>query len=132
MAFLATDRLDRRLDASGDIYVGPNGSEPITGLDGIAQLCMIALRLFQEEWFFNLAKGMPWFQEILGERYNEPLVRKRITEVILAVPGVTAISSLTLSFTARTRRLDIALTVRSVFGDTPKDAIKYTIGGTDG
>lgn len=132
MPLLATDRLDRRLDEDGDIYVGQNGSEGIGGVEGVAQLIMIALRLFREEWFLNLDKGMPWFQEILGEKFNEPLVRRRINEVVLAVPGVASILSLSLAFTATSRSLAIRLTVRTVFGDTPADAIQFVIGGSNG
>jgi len=132
MALLSTDRLDRRLDASGDIYVGPNGSEGISGIDGVAQLIVIALRLFKEEWFLNLDKGMPWYQEILGEKFNEQLVRKRVAEVVLAVPAVTGISSLSLIFTSAIRRLEINLTVRTLFGDTPPDFIQFVIGGGNG
>lgn len=129
MALLSTDRLDRRLDADGDLYLGPNGSEGISGLEGVAQLIAIALKLFKEEWFLNLNKGMPWFQEILGEKYNEQLVRKRIAEVVLGVPAVTAILSLALTFTSSTRELAIELGVRTEFGDTPPDFIKFVIGG---
>ena len=132
MALLSTDRLDRRLDADGDIYVGPNGSEGISGIDGVAQLVVIALRLFKEEWFLNLDKGMPWFQEILGEKLNEPLIRRRINEVVLAVPGVVSIVSLTLKFTGTLRSLAISLTVRTAFGDTPPDFIQFAIGGGNG
>jgi len=132
MALLSTDRLDRRLDADGDLYVGPNGSEGISGIEGVRQLVVIALRLFREEWFLNLAKGMSWFQEILGEKLNEPLVRKRINEVVLAVPGVASIASLTLTFDGATRELGIAISVRTVFGETPADLIEFRIGGNSG
>jgi hypothetical protein len=129
MALLSTDRLDRRLDADGDIYIGEAGSVGITGIDGVAQLVAIALRLFKEEWFLNLNKGMPWFQEIFGEKLDEPLVRKRIAEIVLAVPGVTGITSLNLSFVSSARQLTITLTVRTAFGDTPPDFIQFVIGG---
>jgi hypothetical protein len=132
MALLSTDRLDRRLDENGDMYIGPNGSEPISGIEGVAQLVVIALRLFKEEWFLNMNKGMPWFQEILGEKLDEQLVRKRISEIVLAVPSVVGILSLGLRFEAVTRSLFVSLMVRTVFGDTQPDAIQFAIGGSNG
>lgn len=116
---LADQPLDLRIDTEDDdLYVGPNGPEMISGIDGVAQLALIAVRLFKEEWFLNLDAGMPWFQEILGEKFDEALFRARLTETITAVPGVESIISLVIEFDASTRKATVTMKLRTKFGDT--------------
>lgn len=133
MALLSTDRLDRRLDADGDIYIGPNGSEGITGIDGVVQLAVIQLKLFLEEWFANLDEGFPWFQEILGKKFTSE-VEQRIRALVVdrmtrKVPAVTGVFGLAVSFGGSDRALGISLGLHTHFGDTPPDAIQASISG---
>lgn len=127
---LESDILDVRLTENGDLYVGPNGLEFVSGLEGVGQLVVIAIRMFLGEWFLNLDKGMPWFQEILGQKDAEDTLRRRLAETALGVPGVTAIISLTVELDGSTRRASGSMVVRTVFGDTPPDLIKFSIGGS--
>lgn len=127
MTVLSTDALDLRLDADGDLFVGPGGFELISGPEGVAQLCSIALKLFLEEWFLNLAKGMPWFQEILGHKFDRDLVVLRATQVLSAVPGVGQVLTASASFEGATRGVRIDATVSTSFGDV---AVTATVGGT--
>lgn len=134
MALLETDPLDLRLDADGDLYIGPNGPELIGGIEGVTQLAVIQLRLFLGEWFANLEEGLPWMQEILGEKFDEELeslIRKLVTHrMTRKVPGVTALLALVVKFDGSPRALSISLGLRTVFGDTPDDAIAASIGGS--
>lgn len=117
---LESTPLDLSIDVTdGDLFVGANGPVMIGGLAAVAQLALIAVRLFQEEWFLNLAAGMPWYQEILGEKVPEQLVRRRLETILLAVPCVTSIISLVIEFDAgATRGMNITVNLRTAFGDT--------------
>lgn len=133
MALLATDRLDRRLDADGDIYLGANGSEGIAGIDGVVQLAVIQLKLFLAEWFANLEEGLPWLDEVLGKKYDAELdqrIRSLVTDrMTRKVPAVTGVFGLAIEFASATRGLSISLGLHTQFGDTPADAIQASIGG---
>lgn len=135
MALLATDRLDRRLDADGDIYIGPDGSEGIAGIDGVVQLAVIQLKLFLAEWFANLEEGLPWFDEVFGKKYDAALdqrIRAFVTDRMMRkVPAVTGVFGLALTFDNRARALSISLGLKTAFGDTPADAIQASIGGSN-
>ena len=123
MALLETDPLDVEVDDDGDILVDEDGLHLIAGLPGVAQLCRIAMLLFLGEWFLNLNRGMPWFQEILGEKYDEGLLRSRLAEQLLTVPGVTEVISITLAFDPLTRGVSVTWAVRTLFGDTEPDTL---------
>jgi hypothetical protein len=118
MALLSTDPLDVKLAGDQDLFVGPDGPEMISGIDGVAQLALIAVRLFQEEWFLNLDAGVPWYQEILGQKFDEQLTRLRLSEVVLRVPGVIRIISLEIDFDGSSRQMDVTMKLKTEFGDT--------------
>jgi hypothetical protein len=131
MALLSTDPLDIRLDENWDLFIGPNGLELISGIDGVAQLIGIAIKLFLGEWFLNLKRGMPWFQEIFGGKYDEGLIRRRLSEAIANVPGVSEVLSLVISFDGETRAVSVEWEVRVKFDDTDPDTLagETTAGG---
>lgn len=131
MALLATDRLDHRLDADGDLYIGPNGREWISGIEGVTQLATIQLKLFLAEWFADLEKGIEWF-DVLGQKFTtdvEKKLRARITQRMRAVPAVVEVFGLAFALDGETRGLGVTLGLRTEFGDTPPDAIAASIGG---
>lgn len=124
MALLATDALDARLDTDGDLYIGPNGPELIRGIDGVAQLVAIAIRLWKGEWFLNLDAGVPWIQEILGKKFDAALIRQRLLEAVTKVPGVVEVLKLDVSFNASDRTLTVTHALRTEFGDTEPDTLE--------
>lgn len=115
---ISTDPLDARLDVDGDLYTGPEGTSFVYGIEGVAQLALIAVRMFKEEWFLNLDAGFPWYQEILAEKFNEGLTRTRLLESISDVPGVVEVLELSIVFEALTRTVDVTFKLRTEFGDT--------------
>lgn len=125
---LSTDRLDVAVDEDGDILIDSDGLHFVSGLEGVAQLCRIALRLYKEEWFANLDVGMPWFQEILGEKYDEQAIRRRCIETLLGVPGVISINSAVVTFSGR--KVSLTWSVKTQFGDTVPDTLDLAGGGS--
>lgn len=119
MAILETDPLDILLDDDGDIIVDPVvGITFVSGLDGVAQLVKIALRLFRGEWFLDLDAGVPYFQSILGKKYDAVALRAEIVTAVMGVPCVTEIIELTLDFDGETRTASVSVSLRTQFGDT--------------
>lgn len=124
MALLETDPLDAKFDADGDLYIGPNGPEFTYGIDGVAHLVRIRIQLFKGEWFLNLDAGVPWFQEILGKKFDRALVRQRLLEQVEKVPGVVAVLSLDIEFDVATRSMSVTFKLRTAFGDTEADTLE--------
>jgi len=128
---LSTDILDLKLDpATGDLALGADGGlQFATGIDGVAQLVKIRLLLFKEEWFLNLDAGIPYYEEILGEKFSDTVLRRRLAEAITSTPGVVEIVTLGIDFDASTRVISVTWAIRCQFGDTEPDTL--AIGGTD-
>lgn len=126
---LDSDPIDVALDEDGDLLVDPDvGFVILTGIEGVKQCVQIRLLLFKGEWFLDLDAGVPYYQEILGEKYNESLLRQRLAEAIKGAPGVLEILSLELEFVALTRRVNVIWSIRTTFGDTEPDTL--ALGGS--
>lgn len=119
MALLESDPLDVLLGEDGDIVVDPVlGVTFVSGIAGVAQLVKISLRLFLGEWFLDLDAGVPYFQTILGKKYDAVTLRAEMVKAVVSVPGVVEILSLTLEFDGATREASVSLALRTEFGDT--------------
>ena len=74
---------DLVLTASGDIAVC---TEPYSLAQDVANAC----RLFSAELYYDTSKGIPYRQDILGHWPPLPIVRARLVEAALTVPGVVS------------------------------------------
>lgn len=123
MALLSTDPLDIKLDETGDIYVGSNGPELVGGLEGVAQLVRVAIKLFRGEWFLNAKVGVPWYQRILGQKPEISEVRAALLDEIKGIPGVRDVPSLIVEFDGVSRNLTATWIVRATFDDIEDDVL---------
>lgn len=116
MALLTTDAIDFRLTDDWDIFLGPRGFETISGPDGVAQMCGVALKLFLGEWFLNRARGVDWFT-LFQNKFVESVFREALRQVLAAVPSVDQVVSIVVTLDGQTRRGTVNATVHTSFGD---------------
>lgn len=115
---LESDRIDLKTDLlTGDLIVTTD-IQFSTGLEAVAQGIRQRLLLFAEEWFLNLEVGVPWFQEILGRKFNEDRARPAFRDAILRTPAVAELVDLALNFDPETRILDVRWRARVEFDDS--------------
>lgn len=107
--------VDILLDATGDLDIDSD-IHFSTGLAAVAQGIRLRCLLFKGEWFLDLELGVPYFQDILGQKFSEVKVRTAFRNAILDTPGVAEIVSLTTDFNAATRRLTVSWVVDTDFG----------------
>lgn len=82
--------------------------------DGVAQCVATRLSLWRGQWFIDTEEGTPWIQEVLGKRSAvEAVLRERILET----PGVQELNSFEAIFDPDTRRITIAATISTIYGD---------------
>ena len=112
-----TDLLDLALDADGDLDFTSTDVKTIVGADGVKQLLEIALQTFQGEWFFDEEIGVPYFQDLLGQKFSESKFRAGIRSQVLATPFVTEIVRFEVLHNNSTRETFASLKVKSRFGD---------------
>ncbi|WP_110993123.1 hypothetical protein [Pseudomonas sichuanensis] len=108
----------RKLDANGDYTFGNQQVDFYRNSpEVVAQAVQTRLQLNKGEWFLDVADGMPWSTEVLGERTvatRDAAVKKRI----LGTNGVIQIDTYTSSFAADTRRFTVSATITTAYGQT--------------
>jgi len=119
---LENDPQDILMDDDGDIVLDEQGLHFVSGLQAVVQGARIRMGMFAEEWFLNLDIGIPYYEEIMFENYDEPTARAEFIAAILDVPGIVEVISLTLALDS-TRTLTVTWQARTLFGDTPQDTL---------
>jgi hypothetical protein len=108
---------DLKLDANDDLLIENDDLVLIDGIDAIAMDMQTRLQIFQGEWFLDTRIGVPWFQEIIGQKPRLLVVKSIIRDAILTTPGVTNILDLELDFEGITRSLSISGRCGTVDGE---------------
>jgi len=87
-------RWDLVADANGDIAMAANPY-------AIAQDVASAVKLFRGELFYDTTQGVPYWEQILGQRPPMALVKQAIVRAALTVPEVVQARCLIASFVGR-------------------------------
>lgn len=80
---LDVDQWDLVLDVAGNIAVA---SDPYA----LAQDAASAVKLFKGELWYDTEPGVPYFETILGKRPPLSLIKSKLVDAALRVPGVVA------------------------------------------
>ena len=81
---LDTGQWDLITDAGGNITLA---SEPYA----VAQDVASAIRLFDGELWYDTTRGIPYFNEILGQSPSASLIKQRFIDAALTVPNVVSV-----------------------------------------
>lgn len=120
---LSTDPVDLLFAADADLDVSA-GLQFTSGSAAVAQGIRIRIQTFRGEWFLDLDTGVPYYQDLLGARFNDARARAAFRDTILSTPGVAKLLSLTVAFDRSTRVLSVSWKVQTEFGDTITDALE--------
>jgi hypothetical protein len=109
----------RKQDSDGDILFGNQQNDfdrdtPET----VGHSVLTRLTLWVGEWFLDTDEGTPYEQAMLGtgkQESIEPAIRERILET----EGVLGIEDFELIGDAQTRKIQINLTINTIYGDIP-------------
>lgn len=82
-----------------------NGECPVTGdmIDRVIQRLYIRLRTFLGEWFLNVEYGVPWLEDVLGQKAPKSRVDMVIQSQILEELEVKQITEFSSTMNAQTR-----------------------------
>jgi len=100
---------DMVLDANGNIAMA---SQPYSIAQDVASAC----RLFFGELWYDTAKGVLYFEQILGERPPMEFVKSQIVNAALTVPAVLSADCYLTEFSKR--KLSGQVQVTDIFGTT--------------
>lgn len=121
---LANDAIDLLVGDDNDLVVTTD-FQFARGIDGVAQLCRIAVNTFAGEWFLDLDQGISYFDQILGlpQDVAELAALTEFRRELLATEGVIDIVVLNVSFDGPTRTLTVEWQVSTATGNTPMDSL---------
>jgi len=103
--------------ASGDLDISSGNLAVVSDVGQCTAWKLTNLfNFFKGEWFLDQRVGIPYFQYVLVSNPNLPLISNMFRQVCLDVPGVAAVTDITLDFTPRTRNLVVTLGLRANSG----------------
>lgn len=105
---LDRDAWDLAIDAAGNIALA---SEPYSQ----AQDAASAVRVFQGEAYYDTTLGIPYFSDVLGRYQPTQILRARMQEAALTVPGVTDATAVLV--THPNREMTGQIQIKSADGD---------------
>lgn len=80
-------------------------------IDTVRQRLFILLKTFENEWFMDLAHGIPYWQSILGKKTTKAAVDLIFQQEILAENGVKEITYFNSTFVNRVYSLEFKVKV---------------------
>jgi hypothetical protein len=95
----------------------------VSGVEAVNVGLRVRCQLFRGEWFLDQAAGVPYWQTLLGQKFDERSARAAFRSELLTCPGVSEILALDVTFEGTTRTLKVAWQVRCTFGDTAADSL---------
>lgn len=113
---------DIMLGTDGDLALEAGDLVLVEGAESIAQRLTLGLSLFRGEWALDPTAGIPFLQEILGQKPRIDHVREIFREAILATPGVGTLDSLTVEQTGRELSIDFRVTTDE--GELVEDTVR--------
>lgn len=109
---------DFELGPSGD-WVVRNGQIPLLrGKDAIAQSLLTRLRTIKGEWQQDRRVGVPYYESILTDRFDEQVARSVFSKVITETPGIAQLVSLYFDADTVNRLLYISCEALTVDDET--------------
>lgn len=109
--------LDIGLDPlTGDLAFKDNDLVLVSGSEQLVQNLKIRLRFFLGEWFLDITKGLPFYEDILVKNPNLPDIDNIIKAQITETEDVTELLEYVSDYDPVLRTYSIQFKVRSIFG----------------
>lgn len=108
----------RKLTADGDYSFGQQQADFYRNSpEAVAQAVLTRLELFTGQWFLDADEGTPWRTDVLG-KYTGDVYDAVVKARILDTEGVTRIDAYSSTLDRNTRKLSVAVTITTAYGQT--------------
>jgi hypothetical protein len=111
MGNLALDSLNH------DVYFEDGQIVLVSNGEAIAQDIKVRLLFFKGEWALDTRLGVPYYEEVLGQKPNLGVVKNLFRKVILQTPGVKSINNLDVTFDSSIRTLIVSFFAETIEGE---------------
>ena len=111
------------LDAENwDLQVGANGSlKTLKKDEAILQNVCNECRCFTDDLYFNRDRGIPWFDDQIGQKLKPAITQSDLRQAAQSVDGVESVNDVTLTFLSeedRTLHAEIKVTTENGLNGT--------------
>lgn len=115
-----------KLTTDDDWRFGKGKAQYLQGSDAIRQNVKTRIRSFTDDWFADVAAGLPWVEMLgtLGEGQNKRRILREIERVVLTTEGVRAIDRLEFVSVDINRNATIRLTVIDMFDQRYDETVR--------
>jgi len=96
-----------KLDSTGDMDLTDGNATLTSGSEATAQRISQRLKLFLGEWFLDLTRGVPYFQQILVKSPNPVVVDAVLKREIIADPAVLELQRFDVSLDTGLRLMTV-------------------------
>lgn len=103
----------RAFDENGDYAINKFIEQSAATIQAVTT----RLRLFRGEYFLDLSKGVPWYQEVFIKPSRQSEVERIIRNTILQTEGVQELLAFDGDFNGNTRKLTVSFTAKTIYGD---------------
>lgn len=113
----------------GDLQLTEDGTDLVlvTGPKAVAQLLKSGAQIFRGSWRYDLAVGLPYFQEILVAGPSVERVRRRFFDFLTATVGVVSVRSVAVRFDRAKETVFVDYSVIVESGETLTDSLDFVV-----
>jgi len=105
------------LDTDHDLLLRGGRLQVLTNAEAVGQRVKVRLLTLLGEWRFDVARGTPWVEQILGRAPDLTLIRSILRRRIAETEGVAEVVSLSLTVTPGAGVLTVSARLRTDDGD---------------
>jgi hypothetical protein len=117
---------DLGLAEDGDLSLIDGDLVMLTGAAGVASDIKSRAQAFAGEWRLDETLGLPFF-DIFGQKFNQGRMESIFRDMLRGTPAVNSVLKLAATFASEGRRLDVAFSVDTDFGQL--DGVLASTGG---
>ncbi len=97
---------DIKLDSAGDLDLTNND---LSIIDDVAQAIVVRLRWYKGEWKINKDYGVPYFDNVLGQKFINARIEADIFDVFKNVVGIDSVKAFDVTRNGRTLHVSFAV-----------------------
>lgn len=105
-------------EGSHDIHFDNGNLVVVTDREAIAQRVRQHIEMYEGEWFLDTSAGVPWFQFIYVEPFDQSTAESILKAAIADVPGVAEITEFMVDIDTMQRSLTLKrVSIRTEFDE---------------
>lgn len=113
-----SDEVSEENPVAGDLHVVDRTFVLVTGADAVRQELEVEYRWWRGEWFLDLARGLPYVEEIYRKGVTDSTIGAILRRTALRVPGIRRVLRADVDRNPTTRHADITVVAALTDGES--------------